>query len=634
MCGIAGLYLPPSAPVVEADMDAMLGIMVHRGPDGEKRFTSPDRRYQAGFRRLSIIDPQTGDQPIEDRDGRFVLMGNGEIYNYQELRKGYPDYPYKTSGDMETVLPLVRDKGGDFLRDLNGMYALALYDCNAHSLTLVRDRLGIKPLYWAKVAGGGILFASEIKAILASGLVVPAVNEDAVTAYLAHGWVPAPETLFAGIEKLPPGHLLRVGPDGKIEIEAYWRPSPALDFPTATPEIEERLTDLFRESVGLQLRSDVPVGALLSGGLDSGLMVALAAEQSSKPLNTFTVSFEGAAVDEAPLAELVAERYATNHHALNINAGSVADHLPKLAWHAEEPLFDAALLPNALINEVLAKHVTVALNGTGGDELFAGYGRYFQLPVEARYMAIPGALRKFLVEPIVRGVSPMSAWKLERAALFGGNRGLYCHAHTTHFPPLVRDMIGHISPDPSAAQATLFSAYQSEFKSDNQSAALAADMGSYLPDDLLTLLDRTTMAVSVEGRVPFLDHRMVEAALAIPPQVRTPGGRQKGLERSLAARFLPEEILTAPKQGFASPVPTWIKAGLGPMAGRILKSRQALERGWWTAGGIDRLLAQPEQHGFRVYTLLMLELSVRLMVESSVTAGPPSDGLEAFGEAA
>ena len=634
MCGLAGLFLPRGADVLSADMDAMLRVMVHRGPDGEARHTSPDGRYQVGFRRLAIIDLETGEQPIKDRQAGLVLTGNGEIYNYRELRQSYPDYPWQTTGDMETVLPLVRDRGDDFVHGLNGMYALALYDATAHRLTLVRDRLGVKPLYWAELPGGGILFASEIKALFASGLIRPAVFEPAVSAYLTHGWVPGPDTLFAGVRKLLPGHRLCIDADGQSTMESYWRPRPAEDLPADAAEIQDHLTGLLRDSLRLQLRSDVPVGALLSGGLDSGLMVALAAEQSASPLNTFTVRFEGAGVDEGPLAAMVAERYGTNHRDISVAAGDVAQHLPALAWHAEEPSFDAAVLPNFLINRVLAEHVTVALNGTGGDELFAGYGRYFPLAVERRYLRLPSSLRRGLIEPLASTISPMTAWRLNRAALFDGNRGRYAHAHTTHFPPPLLEMIGHEGAVPPAAQGILFDDFQTAYHADGQTATLAADIGSYLPDDLLTLLDRTTMAVSVEGRVPFLDHRLVEAALAVPPGIRTPGGRQKGLERSMAAKFLPDAVLGAPKQGFASPVPAWMKSGLGQLAGRILKRPATLDRGWWTAAGVDALLNDPDRHGFRVYTLLMLELSVRLMVETPVGAQAPSDGLEAFADVA
>ncbi len=630
MCGLAGLFLPRQAAPAVADMDAMLAVLRHRGPDGAGRHLSGDKRFQAGFVRLAIIDLETGDQPIVENGGGRVLMGNGEIYNYLELRREEADYPYQTAGDMEVMLPLSKRHGDDFVHRLNGMFALALYQRDQHRLVLARDRLGVKPLYWTRLAGGGVLFASEIKALFASGLVQAKVDEGAVSAYLAHGYVPAPATLFAGVHKLPPGHLMTVDGDGAIKVKRYWRAEAARDLPAAAAEIEEHLLGLMRDSVRLQLRSDVPIGALLSGGIDSGLMVALAAEESSSPLNTYTVSFEDAGIDEGPAAESVARRYGTNHTSLTLPAGSAGEYLPRLAWYSEEPLNDAALLPNFLIEEVLGKHLKVALNGTGGDELFAGYGRYFRLPIETRYLRLPGWLRNGLIEPAVGFVSPMTAWRLGRAGKFMAQRGAYIHDHSCHFPPPMRALIGNRLAPSAPAQAAFFE----EFEGPAQSAALYADLNTYLPDDLLTLLDRTSMAVGVEGRVPFLDHRLVEAALAVPPQIRTPGGRQKGLERAIAARFLPREVLDAPKQGFASPVPSWLKAGLDGQARRLLTRKETIDRGWWTAAGINRLLADPVRHGFRVYSLLMLELAVRIHVEGAFQGTPPSAHLEDLADAA
>ena len=630
MCGIFGLFLPRGTAPVAVDMDAALGSMSHRGPDGEGRWSSPDGRYQAGFRRLAIIDLETGDQPIHDHAGRFVLVGNGEVYNYQELRQR-PEaaaYPFRSRGDIESILPLAWTMGDSFVQHLNGMYALALYDRYSHTLLLVRDRLGVKPLYWCRLANGGIAYASEIKALFAARLIQPAIDENAVSDYLAHGYVPSPTTLFRSVHKLPAGHLLRIDADGNIHEERYWRPAPATDLPDGDDAIAEHLMGLFRDSLRLQLRSDVPVGALLSGGIDSGLMVALAAELSSQRLRTFTVRFGGAAVDEAPLAAEVANRYGTEHTVLDLPATAAADYLPMLAWHADEPLNDAAMLPNLLIEQELGRHVKVALNGTGGDELFAGYRRYFRLPVEARYLSLPAWLRKGFVEPAAGAVDPMMAWRLRRAQKFDADRGAYLHDHCTHFPEPIRRTIDNTMPSPVAIQARAYA----EYAGPPQSGALYADLMTYLPEDLLTLLDRTSMAASVEGRVPFLDHRLVEAALAVPPEIRTPNGLQKGLERRMARGILPESVINATKQGFSSPVPSWLKAGLAPLARGVLTRPRTLERGWWTAKGIDRLLAHPDRHGFRIYSLLMLELAVRIHVESGSGTPDHQAPLAAFAE--
>ncbi|TAN67347.1 MAG: asparagine synthase (glutamine-hydrolyzing) [Magnetospirillum sp.] len=620
MCGLAGLFLPKSANVVEADIAAMLAVTRHRGPDGTGRYASENKHFQAGFTRLAIIDLATGDQPLIRNGGEMVLLGNGEVYNYRELRAELSGrgHVFRTKGDMEAALESYVAKGPDFVNDLNGMYAIALYEREPHRLVLVRDRLGIKPLYWARTNGGGIIFASEIKALFASGLVTAAVNETAVAAYLAHGYVPAPATLYRGVRKLPPASIMTVEADGGARIERYWRASPATDLPRDEPGIRARLVEVMTDAVRLQLRSDVPVGAMLSGGLDSGLLVALAAGRLDRPLKTYTVRFLGAKVDETPLAAEVARRYGTDHSVFELSTDSAAQLLPRLCWHADEPLADASLLPNHLINQVIGRETRVVLNGTGGDELFAGYGRYFRLPVEARYLRLPRPLRK-LVEAVTRPIHPFLAWQLARAEKFDTDRGGYLHDHCALFPSPIRALLGCRLTMPPPAQAGFFA----EFAGPADSAALYAELNTYLPEDLLTLLDRTTMAHSVEGRVPLLDHRLVEAALAVPPTIRTPGGRQKALERAIAADFLPASLLNAPKQGFASPVPAWfISGGLAPLARRLLTRRQSLERGWWTREGIERLLARPEHHAFRLYSLLVLELTIRLHVEGSHPEAP------------
>lgn len=630
MCGLAGLFVPRNATVRDADIDAMVSAIRHRGPDGDARYVSDDHRYQAGFARLAIIDLETGGQPIVEKSGRRVLMGNGEIYNYVELRKQTAAYPYRTSGDMETVLALREARPESWLEALNGIYAIALYDRDDHALTLVRDRLGVKPLYWTRLAGGGILFGSEIKALFASGLVTPEIDETAVSSYLAHGYVPAPRTLYRGIEKLPPGHILEADQNGAIRIRQYWKP-----LPDATPardpgELRDNLLELMRDSVRLQLRSDVPVGAMLSGGLDSGLTVALAAGLTDRPLRTYTVRFEGAAVDETPLAAEVARRYGTDHTELDLPSVDVGELLPTLAWFADEPLNDPALLPNFLIEQALSGSVKVVLNGTGGDELFAGYGRYFPQPKERRFMMLPAPARR-----LIRAMVPaMTAWQLARAEKFGPAIEEYVFDHSTFFPPPMRSLIGNRQAAPASAHGISVSALDPDRGLEDQTRGLLADLTTYLPDDLLALVDRTSMAVGVEARVPLLDHRVVEAALAVPARIRTPGGRQKGLMRDIAADLLPPSLIAAPKQGFASPVASWIRAGLGDMARRVLTRRATLDRGWWTARGIDALLADPDRHAARLYALLILELTVRIHVEEPRLAGAPSHGLEEYADAA
>jgi len=630
MCGIAGLFLPRNAPRVRADLMSMLQVMRHRGPDGTGIHRSEDLEFQAAFTRLAIIDLETGGQPLVDQGGRHVFLGNGEIYNYREIRADLVKrgHAFQTSGDMEPALRLYQEQGRGFIEQLNGMFAIALYDRDAHHLLLVRDRLGIKPLYWARIQGGGILFASEIKALLASGLVGADIDDQAVSDYLSQGYVSAPNTLFRHINKLPAGMVMMVEADGAIRQERYWRPhaQPGLAF-SHPEQWKEHLSEILRESVALQLRSDVPVGALLSGGIDSGLMVALAAQANSSALKTYTVRFSGADYDETPLARQVSQRYETDHTELELSVETAADLLPALAWYCDEPLFDAALLPNYLINRLLGQETRVVLNGTGGDELFAGYGRYFQLPIEAQYLSLPLALRRQMIEPLLRRVYPMQAWKLARASKFWDDPGGYLADHTTQFPLPLRKILGNTALLRDPPQVAAFRGFAADGLG-RQAGSLAADIETYLAEDLLLLLDRSTMANSVEGRVPFLDHRLVEAALAIPDFIRNPGNRPKAIERDMARDLLPPDLLNAPKRGFASPVPAWMSGSLAIPTRRLLTSARALDRGYWSRSGIESLLADPKTHAFRLYSLVMLELTIRLHAEDRLRVAPAATLIE------
>ncbi len=618
MCGIAGVFTPAGVTPARCDASRMLRLMAHRGPDAETTWTSADGRYTALFRRLAIIDLDSSEQPLVDPRHRRVLLGNGEIYNYLELRKQLTHYPFRTAGDMETVLALAATKGAEFVEDLNGMYALALYDEGAHSLTLVRDRLGIKPLYWARLANGGIIFASEIKPLLASGLVSPSVENASIAAYLAYGYVPAPATLFAGVHKLPPAHRLIVSADGGTRVERYW-------FPQIRKFVsggEDELLALLSESIRLQLRSDVPIGALLSGGLDSGLMVAIAARESERPLKTFTARFEHG-LDETGLAREVAVRYGTDHTEINVTEDDIETHLAALAWFVEEPLADPSVLPNFLIEQALSQEVRVALNGTGGDELFAGYPRYFQRADERRYLRIPRPVRSGLIETVVGRVAPHLAWRLARAEKFDRDRGRYLHEHSAWFPEPLRAQLGNPGDLQESLQEQAFDDYTTHYPGDEQTASLYADLVGYLPEDLLLLLDRTSMACSVEGRVPYLDHRLVEAALGLPAAVRTPDGRPKHFQRWLAKDFLPPAILAAPKRGFASPVAAWMSGTFGTRVVQFLTSPRALARGWWTRDGVLKL-ASSSRHAHRLYALTVLELAVRQLIEAPIPDAPSS----------
>lgn len=617
MCGLVGIFHPQGVELAAADMEAMLAVIRHRGPDGTGLHISDDRRFVGGFSRLAIIDLATSNQPLVQQGGRRVLLGNGEIYNYLELRSELEalGHVFSTHGDMEPALNAEAQWGPTFLDRLNGMFALAVYRRDSHSLLLARDRLGIKPLYWAQAENGALLFASEIKSLFASGLIRPSIDDSVLDSWLLHGYVPGQRTLYSGIHKLPPGHRLDVDAAGTVTITRWWQPKAAAISYENSDQARDSLLALLEDSVRLQLQSDVPLGVLLSGGLDSGLITALAARNSTRPMHTYTVRFTGAASDESPLAAMVAKRYGTVHTCFELGLEQVSEHLTALAWHCEEPLSDASLLPNHLINQVLGRDIRVVLNGTGGDELFAGYGRYFALPQERAWRRLPQSLRRSVL-PLIGLITPARRWQLQRAEQWSDDPGAYLAGHTTQFPtPWVR----RLGREPALAAQ---SAAYDHWSGDHQGGLLAADIQTYLAEDLLLLLDRTTMASSVEGRVPFLDHRLVEAAMALPAALRTPGNRQKGLQRRMAETLLPAEILNAPKRGFASPVPIWMNGTLLSVARRLLTGRRARQRGWFQAAGIDALLADPAANAFRLYALMMLELSVRIHVDSQARSIP------------
>ncbi len=628
MCGFVG-FLSVDRPVGELNIDIRAGMRAlrHRGPDGVGFFESPDGTFQVGFRRLSVIDLENSPQPIVSaRDGR-ILVGNGEIYNFVELRERYRDFPYRSAGDIETVLAAIDAKGDDFVHDLTGMFALGIFEPSARRLTLVRDHTGVKPLYWVRRYDGGVGFASEIKALFAAGIVEPEIDRSQVAQYLSHGYVPGPATLFSGIMKLRPGCCLHVS-DGVVANKRYWFPGQSRATISSPDELRENLTEKLRNSVRLNMQSDVPVGALLSGGLDSGLLVAFASEFASRALTTLTVNFEGADYDESGLARAVAERYGTNHKEVLVGLDTVDRELIDAVWHLEEPLYDAALLPNHIIQKEMSQYAKVSLNGTGGDELFAGYRRYFQLPIERRYLHLPAPIRNNVAQPLLGMFSPMMAWKLGRAEKFNTDPGGYLFDHSTQFPTPILGLIDYQGgPTPSVQ-----SGYFEEFDGERQSGMLYADIKSYLCDDLLTLLDRTSMAVGVEGRVPFLDHALVELALSAPEAVRSPNKSAKHLEREIAAAYLPEAVLRAPKQGFTSPVPAWMQGPIRDSVKNLLQRPAALSRKWWSEEGINRLFADTRAHGYRIYALLILELVTTLYVDERCFEDAPGVALNEFSQ--
>lgn len=567
MCGLTGMYHFHGAPPDPSLVERMRDTLVHRGPDDAGLYTAPGVCF--GFRRLSIIDLAGGHQPLFNEDGTVAVMLNGEIYNYRELRAELlvRGHRLATSSDTEVIAHLYEDHGEDFVQHLRGMFAIALHDSKARRLILTRDRLGIKPMYVRRTAQG-VAFGSEMKALLEDPSLRRDVDPTAVLDYLTLRAVPAPKSIYRGVEKLRPSVQWIVETDGRIREREYWRPSFAepLELPPGT--LAEELLVRFDEAVKLRMIADVPLGAFLSGGLDSSAVVSSMARQSSLPVKTCSVGFEDREHDEREQAALVARTFRTDHaeHLVRPDPRLVLD---VLAAAFDEPFSDASALPTYLVSKLARERVTVALSGDGGDESFAGYRRY-------RHDAFENRVREFVpaqvLEPAARAlasVAPSSPrlprWMRGRTLLSNLARDparAYFHsvsatpteeARALLSPELRRGCAGH---DPFDAWHAV---YRSADTDDLLGKILYTDLRTYLPDDILTKVDRASMAVSLEARVPILDHRFVEWTSRIPTRMKLRGGRGKWIFRRALESRLPAEVLEGRKRGFSVPLAQWIR---------------------------------------------------------------------------
>jgi len=577
MCGICGIVSPRGAPdpAVVARMNATL---VHRGPDDEGSFSRGPVALAA--RRLSIIDLAHGHQPIANEDGSVVVVQNGEIYNYRELKRELEGagHRFATDCDTEVLVHLYEQHGDSFVERLRGMFAIALWDEKQGRLLLARDRFGIKPLYY-RLADGELSFASELKAMLEQPGFSRAIDPEALAAYLAFNSIPAPLTVFAEARKLAPGHLL-AWQGGQITQVRYARPGP-VDAEKlcegSADELAAELRDVLEDSIRAHLVADVPVGVLLSGGVDSGGITALAARQSAQPLQTFSIGFEESGFDELDRARLVAQRYGTDHHELILRPDAV-ELLPKLVEAFDEPFGDSSALPTYLVSELAVGEVKVALSGEGGDELFGGYYTYVADLLAARV----GRLAS-LAAPLAEALPSSDRrvgfdYKAKRFA-----RGAHLpplerhHAWKEIFSPAVRaSLLGDANPDWDPVD--LYRERYAETAGAEQLARLQdVDLGIYMADDLLVKTDRSSMAHSLETRVPFLDERVAAFAFALPRTLRVRGFAKKRLLRRALAPLLPKEVVGGRKQGFSIPVAAWLRGPLEPFA-RDLLSAANLER--------------------------------------------------------
>ncbi len=592
MCGICGVATAGSDAVTDVEaVRRMNGRLVHRGPDSDGVFH--DGGVTLAMRRLSIIDLEHGDQPISNEDGSVTVVQNGEIYNYRELRSELEGrgHRFATASDTEVLVHLYEEHGDGFVERLRGMFAIALWDGRKRRLLLVRDRFGIKPLYY-RVVGGTLSFASELKAMLEQPGFSREIDPRAVAAYLAFNSIPAPLTIFAEARKLPQG-TLALWQDGELTQTRYARPAPVeTDRVRRRPagELADELRETLRDSVRAHLVADVPVGVLLSGGVDSAGLTALAAGELSDPVKTFSVGFEESSFDELDRARLVAERYGTEHHEIVLRPDAV-ELLPKLVEAFDEPFGDSSALPTYLVSELAAGEVKVALSGEGGDELFGGYYTYVADLLASRVGRL-AALAAPLAELLPSSSAKVSFdYKAKRFARGAGLPPLERHhAWKEIFSPELQASLlgGH---DPGWDPVDLYRERYAETAGAEPLARLQdVDLGIYLVDDLLVKTDRSSMAHSLELRVPFLDTQVAGMALGLATPLKVRGLAKKRLLRRALAPLLPKEILRGPKQGFSIPVAAWLRGPLQPFAREVLSTESLSRQGWLDPATVTSLL--------------------------------------------
>ena len=617
MCGIAGIVSLEGKPVLEQELRNMCSAIAHRGPDDEGFYFQTG--VGLGMRRLSIIDLDSGRQPVSNEDGTVWVVFNGEIYNFQELRQQLKGrgHVFSTHGDTETIVHLYEEYGNHCVDHLRGMFAFALWDERHKRLLVARDRLGIKPLYYAEI-GGRILFASELKSILQLPEVGRSFNWSAVSHLFSFLSTPPTEAIVDGVHKLEPGHLLTASPGGTPVIERYWELSFEPDYGKEEDYFVEHVRGLLEESVRLHMVSDVPLGAFLSGGIDSSSIVATAARLTDAPLKTFSIGFSEPDYNELEYARVVATRFRTEHHELTLGPDSL-DRLEDLAWHLDEPFGDSSAIPTFMVSKLAAQSVKVVLSGDGGDELFAGYDKYLVEKRERGYTPLPALIRTVLGKIGRTMPDGMRGRNLLRhMSLAGAER--YLDACTLFrrddmkklFRPDVFELLAPY--EPWRAKAAYMESGDRHWLSNLQ----GLDVNNYLPLDILTKVDRMSMAHSIETRVPLLDHKLVEFAATIPPEMNLRGGTTKYVLKRAMKGILPERIINRPKKGFAVPLGYWFRGKLGSYVRDLLLGESARRRGFFNAPYIEDLIAQHERGrnlDLQLWTLISFELWARVFLD-------------------
>jgi len=622
MCGIAGiLYQDPTKIVDPVLLDRMCLSIRHRGPD--EKGTWIEGNIGIGMTRLSIIDLAGGSQPIHNEDESMWIVFNGEIYNFPELRKEMlgKGHRFYTNSDTETILHLYETHGEECVKHLRGMFAFAIWDCGKQTLFLARDRIGKKPLYYY-ADGNQFLFGSEIKTILQKQDVPREMSPSALIHYLPYGYVPDPESMFQGIRKLPPGHHMTCK-RGEVRVRKYWD----VQYPVGKVLTEDacidRMMEIFSEAVRIRLISEVPLGAFLSGGIDSSMVVAMMAKHMGEPVKTFSIGFENQSYNELEYARVVSKRFGTDHHEeiVKPDADSI---ILDLVRSFDEPFADSSAIPTFYVSRMARKHVTVALSGDGGDELFGGYGRYKDSWFGNCSRFIPRQARSLLMRvgrslpESFPGVSTLRyiASDDDSRYIWKMAKGLSV-IHADIFSREIKDRVTSTDPAPA------FRKYMNSLNGqDKLTRRMYLDLKTYLPGDIMTKVDRMSMAVSLETRAPILDHLLAEFAATIPPGLKVNGATTKYIWKKAAERFLPKEIIYREKQGFAIPMSYWIKKEWSEIADELVLGGRALARKNFQPDFLRNLVREHRSGrrdtSYLIWTLMILELWYREYIDPAV----------------
>lgn len=640
MCGIAGAaWVRPERAVSAETLRRMTDALVHRGPDDQGEYAAGVETppypggvvgCRLGHRRLSIIDLTSGHQPLSNEDGSIWVAFVGEIYNYSTLRRRLQGsgHQLRTQSDTEVLVHLYEDEGVAFLQHLNGMFAIALWDGRNRQLVLARDRLGKKPLVYRHEAGR-LLFASELKAILSVPGVSREIDPSAIDEYLTYQYIPHPNTIFRGIKKLPPGHYA-VYRDGELEVAPYWQPDFRVERPRPYAEYADEVRTLLTSSVEMRLQSDVPLGAFLSGGVDSSIVVALMQQLVKEPVRTFSIGFVEKEYDETSYARDVAQHLGTRHEEFRV-APDAIDILPRLIWHFDEPFADSSAIPTWYVSQLTRQHVTVALTGDGGDELFAGYPRYRAADLAAKYDRLPSPIRAFLGAPFWQGLpggvrqkSPLRRFKRLAGALSQAPIERFldwsCIFNFARRAELYEEEFLAALPASDPAQFLKAGVLRSAGR-DPITAFSLADLTTYLPCDLMTKVDIASMAHSLECRQPFLDYRLVELAAAMPVRYKYRRGRGKRILLDVFGELLPPSVSRRAKMGFGVPLDHWFRGELRDYVRDVLLDPRTTERGYFRTDVVQRMIDDHQagrfDHAYRLWALLVLELWHREWIDAA-----------------